>query len=110
MFGEGYDFTSHLRALTKHLGIATLNVTGLSGALIQMLAHGLVAGALFTGPVAQRIDKVSDLQRDELFAASVLTLGVIWLGVFPSAALELSAAAISHLSAAFGDVSPPFLR
>jgi len=29
------------------LGIATLNVTGLTGAVVQMTAHGLVAGALF---------------------------------------------------------------
>ncbi len=29
------------------LGIATLNVAGLTGAVMQMVAHGLVAGALF---------------------------------------------------------------
>ena len=29
------------------LGIATLNITGISGAVMQMVAHGLIAGALF---------------------------------------------------------------
>ena len=29
------------------LGIATLNITGITGAVVQMTAHGLVAGALF---------------------------------------------------------------
>ena len=29
------------------LGIAALNTAGLTGAMMQMIAHGLVAGALF---------------------------------------------------------------
>ena len=40
-----YASISHMGLVL--MGIATLNVTGLSGALMQMLAHGLVAGALF---------------------------------------------------------------
>ena len=40
-----YSSVSHMGVVL--LGIATLNVTGISGAVMQMTAHGLVAGALF---------------------------------------------------------------
>jgi NADH-quinone oxidoreductase subunit M len=40
-----YASVSHMGIVL--LGIATLNIAGLTGALMQMIAHGLVAGALF---------------------------------------------------------------
>ena len=40
-----YSSISHMGVVL--LGIATLNQTGLTGAVYQMVAHGLVAGALF---------------------------------------------------------------
>jgi len=40
-----YSSVSHMGIVL--LGIATMNVAGLSGAMMQMVAHGLVAGALF---------------------------------------------------------------
>jgi NADH-quinone oxidoreductase subunit M len=40
-----YSSISHMGLVL--LGIATLNVTGLNGAVLQMVAHGLVAAALF---------------------------------------------------------------
>lgn len=40
-----YSSVSHMGVVL--LGIATLNLTGLTGAVLQMTAHGLVAGALF---------------------------------------------------------------
>jgi NADH-quinone oxidoreductase subunit M len=40
-----YSSISHMGVVL--LGIAALNVTGLTGAVMQMLAHGLVAGMLF---------------------------------------------------------------
>lgn len=40
-----YSSVSHMGVVL--LGIATLNLTGLTGAVIQMTAHGLVAGAMF---------------------------------------------------------------
>jgi NADH-quinone oxidoreductase subunit M len=40
-----YASISHMGIVL--LGIAALNVAGLTGALMQMIAHGLVAGALF---------------------------------------------------------------
>jgi NADH-quinone oxidoreductase subunit M len=40
-----YSSVSHMGVVL--LGIATLNLTGLTGAVLQMVAHGLVAGATF---------------------------------------------------------------
>jgi NADH-quinone oxidoreductase subunit M len=40
-----YSSVSHMGVVL--LGIAALNVAGLTGAVMQMLAHGIVAGALF---------------------------------------------------------------
>ncbi len=40
-----YSSVSHMGVVL--LGIATMNQAGLTGALVQMVAHGLVAGALF---------------------------------------------------------------
>ncbi len=40
-----YSSVSHMGMVL--LGIAALNVAGLTGAVMQMVAHGLVAGALF---------------------------------------------------------------
>lgn len=40
-----YSSISHMGVVL--LGIATLNIYGITGALMQMVAHGLVAGALF---------------------------------------------------------------
>ena len=40
-----YSSVSHMGVVL--LGIATLNLAGLTGAVMQMIAHGLVAGALF---------------------------------------------------------------
>jgi NADH-quinone oxidoreductase subunit M len=40
-----YSSISHMGMVL--LGIATLNETGITGAVLQMTAHGLIAGALF---------------------------------------------------------------
>ena len=40
-----YSSVSHMGVVL--LGIAALNITGLTGAVLQMTAHGLIAGALF---------------------------------------------------------------
>ncbi|WP_456408150.1 complex I subunit 4 family protein [Thiolapillus sp.] len=40
-----YSSVSHMAVVL--LGIAALNITGLTGAVMQMVAHGLVAGATF---------------------------------------------------------------
>jgi NADH-quinone oxidoreductase subunit M len=44
-FVIGYSSVSHMGFVL--LGLATLNVTGLQGAVMQMFSHGIVAGLLF---------------------------------------------------------------
>ncbi len=182
-----YSSVSHMGVVL--LGIATLNLYGLTGALMQMVAHGLVAAALFlligllyerthtrdindysslvrttprfafftslafvaavgmpgtagfvaelhaliggferwgwlaaglslgvlisaayavrtvtrlfTGPVRAQMQGTADLQRGELLAASVLTLGFLLLGFMPAPALELMGASVTQLTTLF---------
>ncbi len=187
-----YSSISHMGLVL--LGIATLNLAGITGALMQMIAHGLVAGALFlligllyerthtreisdykslvkitprfalftslafiaavgmpgtagfiaelhviigsfeewgwmiiiislgvmisaayaartmgrlfTGPAYNKGDssemsKISDLQAVELFAASILVFGFLYLGLFPSFALDLIHASAENFSQLF---------
>lgn len=183
-----YSSVSHMGVVL--LGIATLNLAGLTGALMQMIAHGLVAAALFlligllyerthtrdinrysslvrtaprfafftslafvaavgmpgtagfiaeihvliggferwgwvllllslgvlisaaygvrtvsrlfTGPVRTEMQRVVDLRAGEMLVASVLTLGVLLLGIYPLAALRLVGSSVSQLSALVG--------
>ncbi len=185
-----YSSVSHMGVVL--LGIATLNLNGLTGALMQMVAHGLVAAALFlligllyerthtrdisdysslvritprfalltslaliaavgmpgtagfvaelhaliggferwgwlaiglslgvlisaayamrtvtllfTGPVREPMQGTKDLQRGELFAASVLTLCFILLGFIPAPALQLISASVTQLSTLFNGI------
>jgi NADH-quinone oxidoreductase subunit M len=191
-----YSSISHMGVVL--LGIAALNMAGITGALMQMVAHGLVAGALFlligllyerthtreitdyrslvkitprfavftslafiaavgmpgtagfiaelhviigafqqwgwtvllvsigvmisaayaartmgrlfTGPAYSGSDSssshsnmnnISDLQPVELFAASILVFGFLYLGFFPGFALDLIHASASHFSQLF---------
>lgn len=186
-----YSSISHMGVVL--LGIATLNLAGITGALMQMIAHGLVAGALFlligllyerthtreisdykslvkvtpkfaiftslafiaavgmpgtagfiaelhviigsfqewgwtiiiislgvmisaayaartmgllfTGPThassKHPMNNITDLQAVEIFAASILVFGFLFLGFFPSFALDLMNASASHFSQLF---------
>lgn len=182
-----YSSVSHMGVVL--LGIATLNIAGLTGAVMQMVAHGLVAGALFlligllydrthtrdithysslvritprfafftvlafigavgmpgtagfiaelhaliggfdrwgwivvllsvgvmisaayairtvgrlfTGPVREEMVNVPDLHGREMFAASILTLGFVLIGVMPASTLKLIGASVAQFSAVF---------
>jgi NADH-quinone oxidoreductase subunit M len=182
-----YSSISHMGVVL--LGIAALNVAGLTGAVMQMVAHGLVAGAmflligllyerthtrdindysslvrvtpkfaffttlafiaavgipgtagfiaelhaliggferwgwlvvmlslgimvsaayairtigrLFTGPVRSSMRDVEDLRPSELLAATVLSVGIILLGMLPAPALDLVAVSVADFSAVF---------
>ena len=185
-----YSSVSHMAVVL--LGIATLNVVGLTGAVMQMVAHGLVAGAtflmigllyqrthtrdinqysslikvaprfaffttlafvaavalpgtagfvaelhvliggfkdwqrwvlmlslgvlisaayairtvgrLFTGPVRAGMQDILDLQRTEIMAASVLSAGILLLGIFPAPLLTLMQASVNQLATLFAGV------
>ncbi|RKZ93440.1 MAG: NADH-quinone oxidoreductase subunit M [Gammaproteobacteria bacterium] len=183
-----YSSISHMGVVL--LGIAALNLAGITGALLQMVAHGLVAGALFlligllyerthtreitdysslvkiipkfavftslaflaavgmpgtagfiaelhviigafeqwgwtvllvsigvmisaayaartmgrlfTGPAhPSDMDNISDLQPVELFAASILVFGFLYLGLFPGFVLDLISASANHFNQLF---------
>lgn len=182
-----YSSISHMGVVL--LGIATLNVAGLTGAVMQMIAHGLVAGALFlligllyertqtrevthysslvrsnprfafftslafiaavgmpgtagfiaelhaiiggfarwgwivvllslgviisaayairtvgflfTGPVRSEMQTVPDLQRHEMFAVSLLSVGIILIGIMPAPVLNLVHTSVARFSAVF---------
>ena len=58
-------------------------------------------GRLFTGPVRPRMLHIQDLSGVELIAASVLTTGIVLLGLFPAPALHLMSASVTRFSSMF---------
>ncbi|MBL6764862.1 MAG: NADH-quinone oxidoreductase subunit M [Verrucomicrobiae bacterium] len=63
-FVIGYSSVSHMGFVL--LGVATLNETGLSGAVLQMFSHGILAGLLF-GIVGRLVyDRTHTRNLDEL--------------------------------------------
>ena len=72
------------------------------GVLISA-AYGMrTVGRLFTGPVRESMKNVPDLTRTEFAAASVLSLGILALGIFPAPALAVISASVTRLSRLFG--------
>jgi NADH-quinone oxidoreductase subunit M len=72
------------------------------GVLISAAYAVRTVGRLFTGPVRPQMRHVTDLKGSEMWAASVLTGGILVLGIFPAPALRLSQATLAALSAGFG--------
>jgi NADH-quinone oxidoreductase subunit M len=72
------------------------------GVLISAAYAMRTVGRLFTGPVRESMRNVPDLTRTEFAAASVLTVGIVGLGVFPAPVLALVAASVGRLSKLFG--------
>ena len=60
----GYSSVSHMGFVL--LGLATLNVTGMSGAILQMFSHGIVASLLFAVVGRMIYDRTHTRQLDEL--------------------------------------------
>ena len=60
----GYSSVSHMGFVL--LGLATLNVTGMSGAVLQMFSHGIVASLLFAVVGRMVYDRTHTRQLDEL--------------------------------------------
>jgi NADH-quinone oxidoreductase subunit M len=81
-FVIGYSSVSHMGFVL--LGLLTLNTVGLSGAVLQMFSHGIIAGLLFAVVGRMVYDRthtreLADLQRMNLsklipFAAVTFTL------------------------------------
>ena len=60
----GYSSVSHMGFVL--LGLATLNVVGMSGAILQMFSHGIVASLLFAVVGRMVYDRTHTRQLDEL--------------------------------------------
>ncbi len=60
----GYSSVSHMGFVL--LGLATLNVMGMSGAVLQMFSHGIVASLLFAVVGRMVYDRTHTRQLDEL--------------------------------------------
>lgn len=71
------------------------------GMLISAAYSIRTVGRLFTGPVRPQMHGISDLQRAEFAAAATLASGIVLLGIFPSAALQLMSSSVVQLSSLF---------
>ena len=60
----GYSSVSHMGFVL--LGLVTLNVVGMSGAILQMFSHGIIAGLLFAVVGRMIYDRTHTRQLDEL--------------------------------------------
>ena len=63
-FVIGYSSVSHMGFVL--LGLATLNIVGLSGAVLQMFSHGIIAGLLFAVVGRMVYDRTHTRMIDEL--------------------------------------------
>jgi NADH-quinone oxidoreductase subunit M len=72
------------------------------GVLISAAYAMRTVGRLFTGPVHNEMQNVPDLTRTEFAAASVLSAGILIIGVFPAPLLALMSASAARLAKVFG--------
>lgn len=68
------------------------------GVLISAAYSIRTIGRLFTGPVRPKMRDIEDLRPVELIAATTLTAGIITIGIFPAATLDLIASSVAELS------------
>ncbi len=68
------------------------------GVLISATYALRTVGKLFIDPGQASMPHLKDLQRGELFAVSILALGIIILGLYPTPLIELIAPTISRIS------------
>ena len=59
------------------------------GVLISAAYSVRTVGRLFTGPVRKEMKEVEDLRPSEMLGASILTGGVILIGLFPAPILAV---------------------
>ncbi len=97
-----YSSISHMGIVL--LGIATLNVTGLTGAVMQMVAHGLAAGLLFliVGLLYQRSHSRDLADYGSLIGRAPRFAFFIAFGLLAAIGLPGSAGFIAELHAMVG--------
>ena len=72
------------------------------GVLISAAYAMRTVGRLFTGPLRDSMKNVPDLTRTELAAASVLSAGILYLGLWPAPTLGLISASVGRVARLFG--------
>jgi NADH-quinone oxidoreductase subunit M len=87
-FVIGYSSVSHMGFVL--LGLMTLNDIGLSGAVLQMFSHGIIAGLLFAVVGRMVYDRTHTRQLDELQAMSLSR-------VIPFAAVTFVVASVASM-------------
>ena len=97
-----YSSISHMGVVL--LGIASLNVTGLTGAVMQMVAHGLTAGLLFlvVGLLYQRTHQRDLLEYGSLLGKAPRFAFFTAFGLLAAIGLPGSAGFIAELHALIG--------
>jgi NADH-quinone oxidoreductase subunit M len=74
----------------------------LSLAVVISAAYAVrTVGRLFTGPVSEHMQNLPDLTRGELTAASVLTAGSLFIGLYPAPVLSLISASVGRYANLF---------
>ncbi len=71
------------------------------GVMISAAYAARTMGRLFTGPSHGNMDDISDLKPVELFAASILVFGFLYIGFFPAFTLDLMSASTNNFSQLF---------
>ena len=80
----GYSSVSHMGFVL--LGLATLNIIGMSGAILQMFSHGIVASLLFAVVGRMVYDRTHTRQLDELGGLRQVIPFACWTFVIAGAA------------------------
>jgi NADH-quinone oxidoreductase subunit M len=75
----GYSSVSHMGFVL--LGLATLNLIGMSGAILQMFSHGIVASLLFAVVGRMVYDRTHTRQLDELGGLAKVIAGAASMGM-----------------------------
>ena len=71
------------------------------GVMISAAYAIRTVGRLFTGPMRPSMRAVQDLRTSEMFAAGILSAGILLLGVFPAPTLALMSRSVTELAAQF---------
>jgi len=80
----GYSSVSHMGFVI--LGLATLNLKGMSGAILQMFSHGIIASLLFAVVGRMIYDRTHTRQLDELGGLRKVLPFAFWTFVIGGAA------------------------
>ncbi|MCG3148009.1 MAG: NADH-quinone oxidoreductase subunit M [Verrucomicrobiae bacterium] len=80
----GYSSVSHMGFVI--LGLATLNLRGMSGAILQMFSHGIIASLLFAVVGRMVYDRTHTRQLDELGGLRKVMPFAFWTFVIGGAA------------------------